>query len=112
MKPAQQPAGPQLARSRIRNRPKICRVTACGGPSGNLRSCWTGKGVWPLPLRPVQTGEVKVRKEVVTETKHSVVPIKREEVVMERRTVDLRPASGAAMGSATEEIRIPVKKNG
>ncbi|HEY1378864.1 MAG TPA: YsnF/AvaK domain-containing protein [Gemmataceae bacterium] len=56
---------------------------------------------------PVQTGEVTVRKEVVTEQKHIDVPVEREEVVVERR-----PASGrAAAGDVkAEEIRIPVKE--
>jgi len=54
-------------------------------------------------------GEVRVRKEVVTEHKSIDVPVTREEVVIERRpatdgqvkTADLRPG---------EEIRIPVKE--
>jgi uncharacterized protein (TIGR02271 family) len=58
---------------------------------------------------PVQTGEVKVRKDVVTERKTVDVPVRREEVVVERR-----PASGqrARAGSIRggEEIRIPVRE--
>lgn len=56
---------------------------------------------------PVETGEVRVRKEVVKETKHLDVPVEREEVVIERR-----PARGrkAAADIRAEEIRIPVKK--
>jgi uncharacterized protein (TIGR02271 family) len=57
--------------------------------------------------RPVQTGEVRVRKEVVTENQTLQVPVTREEVVIERH-----PASGpAAPGAdvrAGEEVRIPV----
>jgi uncharacterized protein (TIGR02271 family) len=56
--------------------------------------------------QPVQTGEVRVRKDVVTEHKTLEVPVQREEVVVERR-----PASGQASGCdirAGEEIRIPV----
>jgi uncharacterized protein (TIGR02271 family) len=57
---------------------------------------------------PVQTGEVRVGKEVVTEHKTIQVPVQREEVVIERH-----PASGAATTGgirAGEEIRIPVKE--
>lgn len=57
--------------------------------------------------QPVQTGQVNVRKEVVTEQRTIEVPVEREEVVIERR-----PVSGAA-GSGdlrAEEIRIPVKE--
>ncbi len=57
---------------------------------------------------PVETGEVKVRKEVHTEHKTIDVPVMREEVVIERR-----PASGpAAAGDlgAGQEIRIPVRE--
>jgi len=56
---------------------------------------------------PVETGDVRVRKEVVTEQKTIDVPVEREEVVIERR-----PASGRATGTdfGAEEIRIPVKE--
>jgi len=56
--------------------------------------------------QPVQTGEVRVRKEVHTEHKTIEVPVKKEEVVIERR-----PASGKATSTgidANQEIRIPV----
>ncbi len=56
---------------------------------------------------PVQTGEVKVRKEVITEQKHIEVPVEREEVVIERRAVGDRAATGDIRA---EEIRIPVKE--
>jgi len=55
-----------------------------------------------------KTGDVAVRKEVVTEHKKLTIPIEREEVVIERR-----PARGGRSGSAemkSEEIRIPVKE--
>jgi len=58
--------------------------------------------------RPVQTGEVTVSKEVVTEHKTIDVPVQREEVVIERR-----PASGKASNQeigAGEQIRIPVNE--
>lgn len=58
--------------------------------------------------QPVETGEVRLRKEVVTEHQTFEVPVQREEVVIERR-----PVSGSACSSdikAGEEIRIPVKE--
>jgi len=58
--------------------------------------------------RPVETGEVRVRKEVHTEQQTVNVPVTREEVVIERH-----PASGRATSGdirAGEEIRIPVKE--
>lgn len=58
--------------------------------------------------QPVNTGEVRVHKEVVTENQTLNVPVTREEVVIERR-----PVHGQASTSdirAGEEIRIPVKE--
>ena len=60
--------------------------------------------------QPVQTGQVNVRKEVVTEVKHIDVPVTREEVVIERRQVGGRAASASDIGTKTEEIRIPVSE--
>ena len=42
--------------------------------------------------RPVQIGEVVLRKEVVTEMRTIEVPVRREELVVERRVVERRPA--------------------
>src|SRR5262249_47255902 len=58
--------------------------------------------------QPTQAGEVRVHKEVHTEHQTVDVPVRREEVVIERR-----PASGRASASdfqPGEEIRIPVKE--
>jgi uncharacterized protein (TIGR02271 family) len=54
----------------------------------------------------VEAGEVRVRKEVHTETKHIDVPVEREEVVIERT-----PASGRASEGdiREEEIVVPVR---
>ena len=49
----------------------------------------------------VETGEVRVRKEVVTEHRTLEVPVQREEVVIERH---------APTGELVEEIRIPVSE--
>jgi len=58
--------------------------------------------------RPVETGQVTVRKEVHTETKHSDVPVEREEVVIERTPVHGKVAAGTI--AEGEEVRIPVRE--
>lgn len=55
--------------------------------------------------QPVQRGEVRVGKEVVEQEQSVDVPVTREEVHLERRTVD-RPASGEAF--TDQEVAIPV----
>jgi uncharacterized protein (TIGR02271 family) len=57
--------------------------------------------------QPVAAGEVRVRKEVITEHKAIEVPVEREEIVIERHA----PTTGHATSDAIragEEIRIPV----
>jgi uncharacterized protein (TIGR02271 family) len=54
----------------------------------------------------VKAGEVRVRKEVVTEEKTINVPVSREEAVIERHPVAGRPTAGD-IGKG-EEIRIPL----
>ena len=51
--------------------------------------------------RRVETGAVRVRKEVVTEHRTIEVPVQREEMVIERRV---------PTGEPIEEIRIPVRE--
>jgi uncharacterized protein (TIGR02271 family) len=58
--------------------------------------------------RPVETGEVRVRKDVVTEDKTIDVPVTREEVTVERHPASGRPASGDIKEG--EEIRVPVRE--
>ena len=63
--------------------------------------------------QPVETGEVRVRKEVHTETKTLEVPVQREEVVIERTPVHSRTsAEGIAVNDIGEsdEVRIPVRE--
>jgi uncharacterized protein (TIGR02271 family) len=55
---------------------------------------------------PVKAGEVRVRKEVVTEEKTIDVPVTREEVVIERHPATGAPVSGRI--KAGEEIRVPL----
>ena len=54
-----------------------------------------------------RTGEVEVRKEVVTEHKQITVPVEREEVVIQRKAVS---GGASARDIGAEEIRIPVKE--
>jgi len=57
--------------------------------------------------RPVEAGEVRVRKEVTTEHKTLEVPVRHEEVVIERHAVSGQKASSGDIREG-EEIRIPV----
>ena len=56
----------------------------------------------------VQTGEARIRKEIITENKTIEVPIEREELVIERHAVSGMAAAGTEIGS--EEIRIPLSE--
>jgi len=58
----------------------------------------------------VETGEVRVRKEVTTEHKTLDVPVTREEVVIERHPATGHSSAHAADLRSGEEIRIPVKE--
>jgi len=58
--------------------------------------------------RPVETGEVRVRKEVHTEQKTIQVPVTREEIVVERHAVSGQDRGGDI--GRNEEIRIPVRE--
>ena len=58
---------------------------------------------------PVEAGEVRVRKDVVTEHRTIDVPVHREEVVVERRLVEDRPAATAPIREG-DEVRIPVAR--
>lgn len=63
--------------------------------------------------RPVEAGEVRVRKEVHTENKSIEVPVEHEEVVIERTPVHGRAPAEGISGDAireNEEIRIPVRE--
>ena len=60
--------------------------------------------------RPVEAGEVSIRKEVVAEKKTITVPVEREEIVIEHRPASGRAAQGSISDAGTEEIHIPVKR--
>ena len=57
----------------------------------------------------VSAGEVRIHKDIITETKTIDVPVTREEVVIERHAVG-SPVTGSAadFGQTDQEIRIPV----
>jgi len=57
----------------------------------------------------VEAGEVRVRKDVVSEDRTIDVPVTREEVVIERTPVAGREAARGDIGEG-EEIRIPVRE--
>jgi uncharacterized protein (TIGR02271 family) len=58
----------------------------------------------------VSRGEVRLRKEVVSEMQNVEVPVTREEIVIERVPVDGREASGVEIGSGEKEIRVPLSE--
>lgn len=62
--------------------------------------------------QPAQVGEVSVRKEVVTEQQTINVPVTREEVVVERRSLgeDAAAAEAREPIAEGEELRIPVRE--
>jgi uncharacterized protein (TIGR02271 family) len=53
-------------------------------------------------------GEVRIRKEVITETQTIQVPVTREELVIERRPVDQATPATGSIGES--EIRIPLSE--
>lgn len=55
----------------------------------------------------IRSGEVRLRKEVVTENKRVDVPVEREELVIERTPGGDRPAGEARIGEQ-KEIRVPL----
>ena len=60
-----------------------------------------------VDIREVEAGEVRLRKEVVTEQRTIDVPVSREEVVIERRPGSGRAASDQTLDD-TGEIRVPL----
>jgi uncharacterized protein (TIGR02271 family) len=62
--------------------------------------------------RPVEAGEVEIRKEVVTEQQTIEVPVTREEAVIERRPVSPTEAGRVDAGEIGEDetIRVPLRE--
>jgi uncharacterized protein (TIGR02271 family) len=56
----------------------------------------------------VSRGEVRIRKEVITETQTVQVPVTREELVVERRPVDQATPATGSIGET--EVRIPLSE--
>jgi len=59
--------------------------------------------------RPMQTGEITIHKEIITEQQTIDVPVRREEVVVERRSLAEDATSAETLGK-DETIRIPVSE--
>jgi uncharacterized protein (TIGR02271 family) len=57
--------------------------------------------------QPEEAGEVAIRKEVVSQEETVEVPVRREEVVIERRPVSGEVTAGE-IGNDREEVRVPV----
>jgi uncharacterized protein (TIGR02271 family) len=58
--------------------------------------------------RPVKAGEAEVHKEVHTEHRTVDVPVKKEELVIERHSVGRHPASGPV--GSNERVRVPLSE--
>ncbi|AKN31201.1 hypothetical protein Ccar_10195 [Clostridium carboxidivorans P7] len=56
----------------------------------------------------IQTGEVSIHKEVLTKEENITVPVKQEELVIEKKVFD--PQSHDESKAHTETIRIPISK--
>ncbi|MBV9173678.1 MAG: YsnF/AvaK domain-containing protein [Chloroflexi bacterium] len=59
---------------------------------------------------PVETGRVSVGKEVVEEQRTMEVPVSREEVYVDRKPVERRPADTPIGDSQRESIQVPVRE--
>ena len=57
----------------------------------------------------VQTGEVTFRKQVVTENQQVEVPVRREELIVERAPVE-NAETNAQVGADEQEIRVPLSE--
>ncbi len=57
---------------------------------------------------PVESGDVSIRKEIVTEHRTITVPVEHEEVVIERRPGSGKVVAGK-LGAESEEIRVSVR---
>jgi uncharacterized protein (TIGR02271 family) len=58
----------------------------------------------------VQRGQVRLRKDVVTENQTVEVPVSREELVIERVPVTDREAASGTVGEGEKEIRVPLSE--
>ncbi len=81
-----------------------------GGLIDHLASAITGQEELQVHKQAVVTGEIIVRKEVITEEKTITVPVTREELVIERRPVPGQPSDQPVYQG--EEMPIEVLKDG
>jgi uncharacterized protein (TIGR02271 family) len=105
----------QTAASRTSGTTATAATTARSTTAGTATTSRTVEGGQTVQVKeeelearkqPVETGEVKVRKEVHTEHKSMDVPVQREEVVVERHAPTGRGATSDIKEG--EEIRVPV----
>jgi uncharacterized protein (TIGR02271 family) len=80
-----------------------------GASGGDVRKLTLAEEEVEATKRVKEAGEVRVRKDVVTETKHVEVPVAREEVHVER--VPVQAGSTASPGAFEDEsISMPVRE--
>ena len=58
----------------------------------------------------VQSGEIGLKKEVVTETQEIEVPVEKERVTVERHAVEGEAVDGYQFDETADEIRIPIRE--
>jgi len=96
---------------------RAAAATTTSAKAGTATTVHAGQGTQKIQVReeelqaqkrPVETGEVRVHKEVHTEHKTIDVPVQHEEVVIERRPAHGQVAAGDLREG--EEIRIPVRE--
>src|SRR3954452_14685430 len=96
-----------MGRSRAGNSGDTAGVRSASGSNQDTQTLQLREEQLRAEKERVQAGEVRVRKEVVTEERTLEVPVTREEVVVERR-----PAAQGQQASGKidegEEIRIPL----
>ncbi|MBG9771109.1 YsnF/AvaK domain-containing protein [Bacillus vallismortis] len=87
-----------------------------GLSSTNEMADYTTKEEKTMPLREeqlkvnkedVQTGEVEIGKEVKTEQRDMDIPVRHDEIYVERRPVDENTADASSVNDS-EEIRVPI----
>jgi len=108
--------GGYAANQRVGQTTDYAQTTGTTAPAGSEYETGT-EGQQNLKLReeqlraqkqPVQTGEARLRKDVVTEEKRMDVPVTREEVYVERRPGSGQPADEPI--GAGETYRVPVRE--
>jgi uncharacterized protein (TIGR02271 family) len=111
----QKPVGSSESMAHDRIDPHLKDTDACEVPSG--ATAMRGRDASTIELKKEEVrprkesheaGEVRIRKDVVTEHKTFDVPVTKEEIVVERRPAS-RKTSGETV-SAQEEIRMPLRE--